>query len=349
MAIENVLEAYGSKVVGSHVEVGGSGGAGHTIVNPSGTEMDQEDKLQFMDAGVADDSTNGKTKVSIVREMTKAQYDTLSETERKGVIRTTDEPDIVIGDVVDDKVEVEATTQTTFSALLNELWTKLDITKVSETSCIRMNTDYFVPRRVQNNWLIFSGFRVSNTHAYYETISLEPNNSALYLATYTKSSGSWTIEEETTSPSTTKITLYYGTKSAPIELTTDAEHCMMSDGESVESAVNKSKWSNLITLNAKVQYRYNDNLLIVYPTGTETSLGTWSTVTLGTLPTNIFTILNNANSNGIIDGSSHTLKRGTFLVNVSGEVKLTAWEDALTGGSQTTIGNSGIIVPIQLV
>ena len=40
---------------------------GHTIVNASGTDMTQRAKMQFVDAGVTDDSANNKTKVEIVQ------------------------------------------------------------------------------------------------------------------------------------------------------------------------------------------------------------------------------------------------------------------------------------------
>lgn len=46
---------------------GGSGSGGHTIVNASGTDMTQRAKMQFVDAGVTDDSANDKTKVEIVQ------------------------------------------------------------------------------------------------------------------------------------------------------------------------------------------------------------------------------------------------------------------------------------------
>lgn len=39
-------------------------GGGHIIVNSSGTEMTQEDKLKFLNLDVTDDSTNGVTVVS---------------------------------------------------------------------------------------------------------------------------------------------------------------------------------------------------------------------------------------------------------------------------------------------
>ena len=68
-------------------------GGGHTIQNTAGTNLAQEDTLQFVGVNTVDDSTDGKTKVNIVRNMTKAQMDTLSSSEKEGFIHTTDEPD----------------------------------------------------------------------------------------------------------------------------------------------------------------------------------------------------------------------------------------------------------------
>ena len=58
------LEAFDDKIINSYSE--GSSGGGHEIVNPSGTAMPQEDKLQFTgDLSVSDDSSNGKTVVNV--------------------------------------------------------------------------------------------------------------------------------------------------------------------------------------------------------------------------------------------------------------------------------------------
>ena len=70
-----------------------SSGSGHTILDNSSTALTQRDDLQFIGAYVNDDSTNEITKVNVVREMTKAQFDLLSNDEKVGLIRTTDEND----------------------------------------------------------------------------------------------------------------------------------------------------------------------------------------------------------------------------------------------------------------
>ena len=60
---------------------GGGGGGGHTIENASGTSMTQRDGLQFVDAHLADDSVNDRTKVEVVKETTEVAFDALDETD----------------------------------------------------------------------------------------------------------------------------------------------------------------------------------------------------------------------------------------------------------------------------
>lgn len=69
---------------------GGGGGGGHTIVDPDGTSMPQEDDLQFTGrVDVTDDAVNGRTVVEVVQEvveLTQAEYDALpSSKESDGV------------------------------------------------------------------------------------------------------------------------------------------------------------------------------------------------------------------------------------------------------------------------
>lgn len=74
--------------------------SGHTIEDNDGAEMPQEDNLQFVGVYTEDDPTNDRTKVNIVRPMTKEQYEALTPAQKKGFIRTTDEPDNPISDFV---------------------------------------------------------------------------------------------------------------------------------------------------------------------------------------------------------------------------------------------------------
>lgn len=71
----------------------GSGGSGgHTILDNDGTALTQRDEMQFVGTYSEDDSTNEITKINIVREMTKAEFDLLSDDEKTGIINVIDEP-----------------------------------------------------------------------------------------------------------------------------------------------------------------------------------------------------------------------------------------------------------------
>ena len=68
----------------------GGGGGGHTILDPSGTSMPQEDDLQFTGkVTVIDDNVNQKTVVDVLaqtKEVTQAEYNALpSSKESDGV------------------------------------------------------------------------------------------------------------------------------------------------------------------------------------------------------------------------------------------------------------------------
>lgn len=68
---------------------GGSGG--HIILDNEGTSLTQRDDLQFKGAYSEDDSTNEKTVVNVIRSMTRAEFDELTEAEKTGLINITDE------------------------------------------------------------------------------------------------------------------------------------------------------------------------------------------------------------------------------------------------------------------
>ena len=93
---------------------GSSGSGGHTILDNNGDALTQRDEMQFVGTYSEDDSTNEITKVNIVREMTKAEFDLLSDDEKAGIINVTDEPgpaSIINGVFIDtDNVIVSSTT-----------------------------------------------------------------------------------------------------------------------------------------------------------------------------------------------------------------------------------------------
>lgn len=76
--------------VGSGGGGGGGGAGGHTIVDDAGTSLTQRTNLQFKGAYSEDNSTDDTTEINVVREMTKAAFDQLTEAEKTGLINITD-------------------------------------------------------------------------------------------------------------------------------------------------------------------------------------------------------------------------------------------------------------------
>ena len=70
---------------------GGSSGGGHTILDNGGTSLTQRAELQFKGAYSEDNSTDEVTEVNVVRSMTKAEFDLLTNDEKVGIINVTDE------------------------------------------------------------------------------------------------------------------------------------------------------------------------------------------------------------------------------------------------------------------
>ena len=141
MSIQNVLEAYGNDIIGTHIETN-SGSGGHTIVDESGSSMTSRTGLQFVDSFVQDDSTNNRTKVEIVKQVTKAQLEALG-TNTDGIYETTDEDDEPWADVSEDYVEVTADGVKTRAQLLTDLDALVDWTKINENSYIVFGNDIY--------------------------------------------------------------------------------------------------------------------------------------------------------------------------------------------------------------
>lgn len=75
---------------GQKIISGGSGSGGHTIVDNEGVSLEQRTNLQFNGAYSEDNATDDTTEVNVVREMTKAEFDQLTEEEKTGFINITD-------------------------------------------------------------------------------------------------------------------------------------------------------------------------------------------------------------------------------------------------------------------
>ena len=87
------LNTTSKNLVGAINEVAQGGSGGHTILDNEGDSLTQRSNLQFKGAYSEDDNANSRTKVNIVRSMTKAQFDLLSADEKVGFINVTDVTD----------------------------------------------------------------------------------------------------------------------------------------------------------------------------------------------------------------------------------------------------------------
>lgn len=89
----DTVDSIYAKIDGAWCEIetgGGGGSGGHTIVDDSGTALTQRTNLQFNGAYSEDNSTDDTTEVNVVREMSQAEFDQLTEAEKQGLIRITD-------------------------------------------------------------------------------------------------------------------------------------------------------------------------------------------------------------------------------------------------------------------
>lgn len=176
--MKNVVRVEnGSMIFGQ----GGSGGSGgHTIQNDSGTALPQESALQFVGVYSEDDSTNHKTKVNIVREMTKAQMDALSTDAKKGVIHTTDEPDNPANPISAEDVSYGSGT------IKDALDNLKGLTLIEETPSIATNGQYTVRMTdIPVNRIVEFVFMISYTEAFqYCSVHTLPKVSSTYVRMY---------------------------------------------------------------------------------------------------------------------------------------------------------------------
>lgn len=190
---------------------GGSSGGGHTIENPSGTDMTQRSVLQFTDADVADDSTNDRTEISIVRELMQAEFDELTpEEQNRGVIVIKDANPSYLPS--DNAVSVTADGVKTYRQLFNELYALIDATKVTRNAKLIMtNTSgdvIYDIERIYGNAVTFVKTRNIASDYLVETIWFG-TNSAYYLAATEASSTTFTDSTNSVPASGVTFTLYY--------------------------------------------------------------------------------------------------------------------------------------------
>lgn len=227
--LENIKQA---------IEGGGSGG--HTIQNSAGTDLPQEDKMQFADSFVSDDSTNGRTVVENIKEVSPADY---ASTTDEGIIVTDDGNDALIGAVSDDYVEVTADGEKTYGTLLSELYALVDIDKLSVNSYIKASNSNAIYRYSTANsskaaltFTILAGDSLKYIAYIYRVASASSN--CAYVGYNTTTSGTTKTDETSDSPlSGVKITLYYGNKKATVDLQTTANRCLYDSNTTVKQKI----------------------------------------------------------------------------------------------------------------
>lgn len=224
MAIQKVLEAYGSDVVGSFIE---NGSGGHVIKNPSGTAMAQQPNMQFADAHLTNDATNSATEIETFKALTSQEYAQATE---DGAYIITDGDGATIGPASEDYVEVMADGEKTRAQLLTDLDALVDWSKVNENSYIVFGNDIY--RVNVPNVKIFMTSAISGGHLYNTMFDLKYHTSQQYDTT---SNGSTLTDNSSAVPTSGRtITLYYGNKKSIVDLQTMANRCWLNNGQNVE-------------------------------------------------------------------------------------------------------------------
>lgn len=213
-------------------EMEAQGGSGHTILDADGSEMAQEDSLQFADSFVSDDDVNGKTVVENIKEVAPADYDSATD---EGIIVCDDGEDAVIHPSSEDYVEVIGNNVKTYSQLLNDLYDEIDFDKLTTISSVRITYTNGTYEDFQFEYKGSSAIRYFNA---FINSSNAVTGSSLYIhssnSNYNATSGS---KSTTVCPTGEKITLYYGNKKSVVDLQTTANRCLLNSGETVESAL----------------------------------------------------------------------------------------------------------------
>ena len=200
---------------------------GHTIENPSGTDMTQRANLQFVDAHLTDDEGNDRTEVEIAKEVTEAAFDALNPqgTEYDGVYLmevadavplTADMVGYAGGtvkgklDELDGKVNRESVSVTAdgvknVGQLLTDLYALIDFSKISEkTSKFKRATttnSYIAPITYVNSedHLEFIGPAVLyNSELYVDIYSFKVQDNSINYKEMKISAGSTTLSDLST-------------------------------------------------------------------------------------------------------------------------------------------------------
>ena len=253
MAIENVLEAYGSNLIGTHV--GGSGSGGHTIENVAGTDLDQQNTLQFLGTLQAtNDPTNGKTKVSNAAEVMEwSDWNAMTVAEREAYAAGK-EIDIINFPSADGTISAN---------LLTELWTNPDPTQAFAAQDITLSssdydllfTEYWFYKNYKDTPItafnrkgqgiyVANGCDSSSTNIYVISRTASYVDDTHYTfnnAKFHQNGSSRVDNNDYMIPYKIygiKKTLNIKLNAIATDVSTSADKCMMSDGEtSVEEAI----------------------------------------------------------------------------------------------------------------
>ena len=195
------------------------GSNGHIIQNSSGTDMTQRAKMQFPDSHVSDDSTNGRTVIENVKEVTLSE---LSQATERGMYLATDEESVPIGEIEEDYVEVVADGEKTIATLMGELYALSDMSKLSGKS-------FLVEKHTSGNNYVYNIEYFTSINAIFTNTIISSNTRHIMTLTMASTgsriddyAGNITDYSSSKLSNGTKITLHYGTSSGTVELNTDA-------------------------------------------------------------------------------------------------------------------------------
>ena len=215
------------------------GGGGHVIQNASGIAVAQEPTMQFTDSHVSDDSQNDKTVIENIKPLTGAEFDVVTE---DGFYAITDEDDATMEDTSADYVDVVADGVKTVETLLNELYAKVDGTKLGATSYIQWEHRIFRYSRNFNN-----GYAFFMTYGDTANEVVDHFVIAASQSLYTEwRNGTITSYVSQVLSNGTVLRLYYGTDSCVTDLINQAKYTYMESGESVESALTYSTSEHVV-------------------------------------------------------------------------------------------------------
>lgn len=228
---------------------------GHIIYNSSNSQMIEREKLRFKDAHLSDSGNFFQsTDVEIIKEVADISTPTAD-----GIYVCDDGNDVPIGNIEEDYVEVEGDGSKTLGQLLNEIYARVDISKISSESYIIHNSAKFSLFFKTENAVCFT-FSLIDVGVNLQGYTLRAASSKTYVY-----DGSTVLESTSQIPTSgTKISLHYGTSSSIINLLTDANGCMMSNGQSVEQAITRTE-SNIAPIETGVaskSYAVGDQFIL---------------------------------------------------------------------------------------